>query len=152
MIVKHLMRDVLSIGATEFREIVDLSELMNNNSDAKVDNEILIKAVTLSNALHCLETEEIPQATPWWPSGSGHEFVAGVSWVRVLVPQKTHRVEKLMHKKSVEAQSPPVGGVFQFGEVSSSSLDLDLKLRGPSPIALVLVYSTTLIYSHPPCL
>ncbi|GFX49819.1 hypothetical protein TNCV_3073721 [Trichonephila clavipes] len=39
-----------------------------------------------------------------------HKLVAGVveSRVRVLMPMKTPRVEKIMHVKSLEAQKPPV--------------------------------------------
>ncbi|GFT85094.1 hypothetical protein TNCV_791271 [Trichonephila clavipes] len=56
---------------------------------------------------------------PWWPFGYGHEPVADVLRIRVLVPLKTHRVEELIHIKYAKAQSPPVGVVF--GEVYASS-------------------------------
>ncbi|GFT42303.1 hypothetical protein TNCV_1786171 [Trichonephila clavipes] len=42
--------------ATEIQGIVDLSEPMNSDSDAKYENETLIKTATFSNALHCMET------------------------------------------------------------------------------------------------
>ncbi|GFV48195.1 hypothetical protein TNCV_3554741 [Trichonephila clavipes] len=43
--------------------------------------------------------------------GSRLELVSNVieSWVPVLVSLKTYPVERLMHVKSVKAQSPPVG-------------------------------------------
>ncbi|GFS57453.1 hypothetical protein TNCV_1401421 [Trichonephila clavipes] len=51
------------------------------------------------------------------------------------------------------SRSPPFGVVWQFRErdvsqMSSSSLDHGSKLRGPSPIAIVLLYSATLM-THP---
>ncbi|GFW43256.1 hypothetical protein TNCV_1350191 [Trichonephila clavipes] len=45
--------------AINVQENVDLSELMNSNSDVEIYSETLIKTVTLSNTLHCLETVEI---------------------------------------------------------------------------------------------
>ncbi|GFV15613.1 hypothetical protein TNCV_4836391 [Trichonephila clavipes] len=48
-------------------------------------------------------------------SGYGRELVAGMSRVRALVPLKTRRVEALMQDKSIEAISPPVLMVWQFG-------------------------------------
>ncbi|GFW46261.1 hypothetical protein TNCV_2813561 [Trichonephila clavipes] len=56
-------KDGLPSSATEFQEIVDFTELMNSDSDADIDNEIPIKTVIFSNALPCLETENIRQAT-----------------------------------------------------------------------------------------
>ncbi|GFT80679.1 hypothetical protein TNCV_2772991 [Trichonephila clavipes] len=53
------MDDELPIGATEVQEIADLSESMNSDSDAEIDNETLIQTV---NALSCLETEKISHA------------------------------------------------------------------------------------------
>ncbi|GFT59194.1 uncharacterized protein TNCV_3891511 [Trichonephila clavipes] len=50
------------IYATEVEAIVDLLGLMNSVSDAEIDNEALIKTVTFSNALHGLETENLPYA------------------------------------------------------------------------------------------
>ncbi|GFW74958.1 hypothetical protein TNCV_2678261 [Trichonephila clavipes] len=44
---------------------------------------------------------------------------AEIEWTwlrRGLKPLKTHHVEELMHAKCVEAQSPPVGKVWKFGE------------------------------------
>ncbi|GFX39645.1 hypothetical protein TNCV_2103891 [Trichonephila clavipes] len=54
---------------------------------------------------------------------------------------KTNRVEVLMHDKFVQAQSPPAGVVWKFGErvlaqMSFLLLDRSSKLRDPSPIAL----------------
>ncbi|GFT70374.1 hypothetical protein TNCV_2658181 [Trichonephila clavipes] len=46
----------------------------------------------------------------------GLETVAGMSWVRVLVPLKTLHVERI---KSVEAQSPRVSVVIWTGGASS---------------------------------
>ncbi|GFT91406.1 hypothetical protein TNCV_4285641 [Trichonephila clavipes] len=73
----------------------------------------------------------LPYISPMelFPSGHGHELVLkratlvnidksniGVveSWVRVLVPMKTHRVEGLMHVNSVVAQSLHVDVVWKF--------------------------------------
>ncbi|GFX52639.1 hypothetical protein TNCV_4326531 [Trichonephila clavipes] len=47
--------DGLPICATEIQEIVDLSEPMNNDSDAEIDNKTRIKTVTFANSTHCLE-------------------------------------------------------------------------------------------------
>ncbi|GFX73903.1 hypothetical protein TNCV_397141 [Trichonephila clavipes] len=57
------LNDELPIYATEVQETVDLSELMNSNSDAEVDDETLIKTVAFSYALHCLDTVNVPCAT-----------------------------------------------------------------------------------------
>ncbi|GFW59382.1 hypothetical protein TNCV_2911271 [Trichonephila clavipes] len=46
----------LSTCAIEVEEIVDLLEPMNNDSDEEIDDEIPIKTVKFSNALHCSET------------------------------------------------------------------------------------------------
>ncbi|GFW48515.1 hypothetical protein TNCV_1110741 [Trichonephila clavipes] len=56
-----------------------------------------------------------------------------------------------MHVKPVEAQSLPVGVVWQFGEgsVSSSSLERGLKLRSPSPIASPYAALYYDIYKYP---
>ncbi|GFT40286.1 hypothetical protein TNCV_627771 [Trichonephila clavipes] len=51
--------DGLPICAIEVEEIVDLSEPINSDSNAEIDNEALFKIVTFSKALHCLETENI---------------------------------------------------------------------------------------------
>ncbi|GFV24371.1 uncharacterized protein TNCV_4539671 [Trichonephila clavipes] len=48
--------DELLICVTKIGEIVDLSEPMDSDYNAEIDNETLIKTVTFSNALHCLET------------------------------------------------------------------------------------------------
>ncbi|GFX48543.1 hypothetical protein TNCV_584411 [Trichonephila clavipes] len=52
---------------------------------------------------------------------------------------KNRRVEGMMYVESVEAQSPPFSVAWMLGEwgaaqVSSSSLDYGLELRGLSPI------------------
>ncbi|GFW60737.1 hypothetical protein TNCV_570831 [Trichonephila clavipes] len=54
--------DGLPISASFVEEIVDLSEPMKSNCDAEIDNETLIKTVTFSKVLLCLETENIPYA------------------------------------------------------------------------------------------
>ncbi|GFW26481.1 hypothetical protein TNCV_1164171 [Trichonephila clavipes] len=69
------------------------------------------------------------------------------------MPLKTRRVEEMIHVRSVEVQSPPVGVMWKFGEglaaqVSFSSLSHGSKLRDSSPIALVFLYSVTLINPH----
>ncbi|GFW19957.1 hypothetical protein TNCV_866631 [Trichonephila clavipes] len=46
--------DGLPIFATEVQETVDLSQAMNSDPDAEIENETLIKTVTFLNALHCL--------------------------------------------------------------------------------------------------
>ncbi|GFX91515.1 hypothetical protein TNCV_3681011 [Trichonephila clavipes] len=78
-----------------------------------------------------------------------------VSRVRAVVPlehivalKTRRRIEKLMHVKSLKTQSPPFGVVWKFREgllaqVLFLSLDHGSKLRVPSPIALVLLYSVT---------
>ncbi|GFW18176.1 hypothetical protein TNCV_4007161 [Trichonephila clavipes] len=48
--------DELPTCATEIEDIVDLSQPMNSDSGAKIDNETLIKTVTFSNVLYSLET------------------------------------------------------------------------------------------------
>ncbi|GFX25082.1 hypothetical protein TNCV_2752571 [Trichonephila clavipes] len=48
--------DGLPTSATEVEETVDLSESMNSDSDAELDNETPIDTVTFSNDFHCLET------------------------------------------------------------------------------------------------
>ncbi|GFV73006.1 hypothetical protein TNCV_1734741 [Trichonephila clavipes] len=85
-------------------------------------------------------------------SRHGYELVTGTvkSRVRNLVPLRTCRVERLMHVKSAEVQSPPVGMVLKVrrgvpAQVSFSSLDLSSKLLGPSPIFFVLLHSVTYI-------
>ncbi|GFW47720.1 hypothetical protein TNCV_2829101 [Trichonephila clavipes] len=50
--------DRLPICVPEVEEIVDLSESMNRDSDAEMDNETPIKTVTFS-VLYCLETENL---------------------------------------------------------------------------------------------
>ncbi|GFU63980.1 hypothetical protein TNCV_245581 [Trichonephila clavipes] len=70
-----------------------------------------------------------------------------------LVQLKTYHVERLIHVKSIKDQCPPVGILRKFEEgmptqVSSSSLDHGSKLRGPSPIALVLLPSAALVCTH----
>ncbi|GFT87108.1 hypothetical protein TNCV_2748651 [Trichonephila clavipes] len=49
---------------------------------------------------------------------SWSDLVAGVveSRVQALVPLKIHCVERLVHVKSFQAQSPPVGVVCKLGE------------------------------------
>ncbi|GFX01615.1 transposable element Tc1 transposase [Trichonephila clavipes] len=53
------------------------------------------------------------------PSGQNRELIASV--VQVLVPSKTHRIERLMQAKSIEAQNPPVGVVWNFEEWGANS-------------------------------
>ncbi|GFW93551.1 hypothetical protein TNCV_47541 [Trichonephila clavipes] len=36
--------------------VIDLSELMNSDSDAEIDTETPFKTITFSDALHCFET------------------------------------------------------------------------------------------------
>ncbi|GFW61327.1 hypothetical protein TNCV_4136451 [Trichonephila clavipes] len=71
----------------------------------------------------------------------GHEFVAGMSRDRVLVPMKTCPV------------CPPVGVVMKRKGCQQRYrlrhfLDRGSKLRGPSPVALVFLYSTLLRNKH----
>ncbi|GFS53247.1 hypothetical protein TNCV_1035591 [Trichonephila clavipes] len=49
------------ISANEVQEIVDLSNPMNSDYGAEFDNETLIKPITLSNALHCLDSVDYMQ-------------------------------------------------------------------------------------------
>ncbi|GFV05244.1 hypothetical protein TNCV_224571 [Trichonephila clavipes] len=66
-------------------------------------------------------------------SDRGHELVAGVSWVRTLVPLKTHRVEELMHVKSVEVQSPPLPCPNK-GLLSSKACNSDPKMASSNTL------------------
>ncbi|GFY04545.1 hypothetical protein TNCV_4416301 [Trichonephila clavipes] len=50
------------------------------------------------------------------PSGYGHDIVAGMSRVRVLVSLKTRRVEGAMHVKCIEVECLPVGVIWKLGE------------------------------------
>ncbi|GBN48308.1 hypothetical protein AVEN_168893-1 [Araneus ventricosus] len=53
--------DGLSICASEVNEIADLSEPMNSDSDAEIDNETPIKTATFSDALQWFgNCENIP--------------------------------------------------------------------------------------------
>ncbi|GFS48056.1 hypothetical protein TNCV_3599801 [Trichonephila clavipes] len=45
-----------------------------------------------------------------------HGLVTGVSYVRALIPLKTHHIEGLMRIKSVEAQSSHIGVMGKIGE------------------------------------
>ncbi|GFT75303.1 hypothetical protein TNCV_967631 [Trichonephila clavipes] len=77
-----------------------------------------------------------------WATGR-HVILRGV---RAPMPLKTYRVEGLIRAKSVEALSPPVGLQWKFrhrvpAQVSSLLLDQGSKLRGPSPLALELLYN-----------
>ncbi|GFY17060.1 hypothetical protein TNCV_1088361 [Trichonephila clavipes] len=58
---------------------------------------------------------------PQYPSGHGHILVAGVfkSQIRVLMPLKTHRLERLMRAESVVAQSPPFSWLRKRQPVTS---------------------------------
>ncbi|GFW01273.1 hypothetical protein TNCV_5029291 [Trichonephila clavipes] len=80
-----------------------------------------------------------------WPRVHGHELIVSVVelWVRVLMSQKTHRVERLMHTPFMEVQNPHIGTVWKLEEkvpaqASSSSLDHKSQLRGSVPKAPVL--------------
>ncbi|GFS98744.1 uncharacterized protein TNCV_2591891 [Trichonephila clavipes] len=70
------------------------------------------------------------------------------------VPLKTRRVEqRCMLNLSRAETRPPVGVAWKLGEgvpaqVSPTSLDHGSKLRGPSPKALVLLNSATLIFNQ----
>ncbi|GFT31175.1 HTH_48 domain-containing protein [Trichonephila clavipes] len=46
---------------------------------------------------------------------------------RVLMPLKTHRVDGLMHVKSVEALSPPVGVVWTLGEEDAAEEEIHIR-------------------------
>ncbi|GFW69331.1 hypothetical protein TNCV_486801 [Trichonephila clavipes] len=48
---------------------------------------------------------------PHDPNGHGHELLAIVSWVRVPVPLKTHRADRLMCVTYAVAQSSLIGRV-----------------------------------------
>ncbi|GFX93768.1 hypothetical protein TNCV_1589441 [Trichonephila clavipes] len=79
---------------------------------------------------------------------SGRSLVVNgpdMSLVRAQVPLKTSRVEELMCIKSVEGQSSLWRRVNREvpAQMSSSSLNPNSKLRGPSPIPLVLLNSAT---------
>ncbi|GFU39819.1 hypothetical protein TNCV_1949941 [Trichonephila clavipes] len=65
-----------------------------------------------------------------------------------LMPLKIRSSEELLHVKSVDilCTPPDVGVEFLRGDaraqVPSSSLELCLKVRGPSPLAFVLLYTS----------
>ncbi|GFU30523.1 hypothetical protein TNCV_1687641 [Trichonephila clavipes] len=69
------------------------------------------------------------------PRAYGHELVAEMSRVQVLVPLKTCLLERLMNVKSVVAESLLIRVVWKeewaLARVSSSLLDRDSKLQGP---------------------
>ncbi|GFX11335.1 hypothetical protein TNCV_2803971 [Trichonephila clavipes] len=79
--------------------------------------------------------------------------MTGVPWVRILLPLKTLCRETDARVKSVEAQNPLLvriecgGGSFPGNLLLVSSVPL-----GIPPIALVLLYATTLILAGIPVL
>ncbi|GFU51852.1 hypothetical protein TNCV_3733611 [Trichonephila clavipes] len=52
--------DGLPMSATKVQKIISLSEPMNSDSDAEIDNESLIQLLYF--LMRCLETEKIPHA------------------------------------------------------------------------------------------
>ncbi|GFV60138.1 hypothetical protein TNCV_3886561 [Trichonephila clavipes] len=75
--------------------------------------------------------------------------MVSVSEVWALMQPNYSRVQELKLVKSVKAKIPPVAMVWKFEKgflalMSSASFEQDSKLRGLSPIALVLRYITML--------
>ncbi|GFX35067.1 hypothetical protein TNCV_2330071 [Trichonephila clavipes] len=71
-----------------------------------------------------------------------------VSWVRYLMPLRTHRFEALMHVKSVETKNTSIEVVSKYGEgvtaqISSSSFDHGSNSRGPHRQYSVVVTNAT---------
>ncbi|GFW86958.1 hypothetical protein TNCV_1383741 [Trichonephila clavipes] len=74
--------------------------------------------------------------------------MVGMSWVRVLVPLKTHHVERLTHVKSLGCACPIVDVIVLSvvpTQKSSSSLDQASELRVSPTIVFVLLYIAMLI-------
>ncbi|GFW71577.1 hypothetical protein TNCV_2310121 [Trichonephila clavipes] len=65
---------------------------------------------------HQLTMDSFSFLWPRYPSDYDHGFVARVSRVRVLLPLKIYSVKRLMHIKSIKAQSPFVGVVWNLGK------------------------------------
>ncbi|GFU72199.1 hypothetical protein TNCV_509621 [Trichonephila clavipes] len=55
------------------------------------------------------ETRSYNTGWPWQPSGYGHQFFAGVSLVRALMPLKTSHVKRADARKSIVAQCSSIG-------------------------------------------
>ncbi|GFU46227.1 DDE_3 domain-containing protein [Trichonephila clavipes] len=64
------------------------------------------------------------------PSGYGHEIVAGVSRVRVLISLTTRNVDGLMDVKALEAQSPLVDEVWNLGDEIFQDDDAPIRAVG----------------------
>ncbi|GFW52129.1 hypothetical protein TNCV_2819981 [Trichonephila clavipes] len=73
------------------------------------------------------ELDHSKNLTMWLRLPRDHERVFATtiisveSRVRILVPWKTHRVERLMHVRSIEAQSYHVDVVWKFGDWGAGS-------------------------------
>ncbi|GFX46745.1 hypothetical protein TNCV_4038931 [Trichonephila clavipes] len=99
---------------------------------------IFIKADSRSRRDPVPRSEPMPLRRSWSSRTRGWRC-------RVLVLLTNH-MEGLVHVKSVEAECSPVGVMWQFKrgancEMSSSSLNGGSKLRGSSPVPLVLIQS-----------
>ncbi|GFY23961.1 hypothetical protein TNCV_4896421 [Trichonephila clavipes] len=81
------------------------------------------------------------------PSGHECEIVASVveSWVLTLVQLKTCHVQGLLHVKSVQAQSPPVGGVSTRGLLATDHVILN---HGQETWTTPELALETSLYSH----
>ncbi|GFS60228.1 hypothetical protein TNCV_2827281 [Trichonephila clavipes] len=71
-----------------------------------------------------------------------------MSRARVLGPLKSHKVGEPMHVISVEAQNSSRWWGGMLAQISSPPLYSGAKLRGPSPIPLVLLYMRCNCNSH----
>ncbi|GFT29120.1 hypothetical protein TNCV_3587351 [Trichonephila clavipes] len=95
----------------EIREVEDRKKKVRLHCLLSFSSLYLRQWVDRNNLQKLEVARTLEKSAHPWSSGYGHELAVGGLQVRIPVALKSHRVEVLIHVKSNESQSSPVGMV-----------------------------------------